>query len=48
MQDEQHDTDYQQGVNQSAGNVKREEPKQPKNKQNCRNCSQHFLTLFLA
>jgi hypothetical protein len=48
MQGEHHYADYQQDVNQAAGNVKREEPKQPKNNQNCRNCSQHFLTPFLA
>jgi hypothetical protein len=48
MQGQHHDTDYQQHVNQGTGNVKREETKQPKNNQNCRNCSQHFLTPFLA
>jgi hypothetical protein len=48
MQGEHHYADYQQDVNHATGNVKREEPKQPKNNQNCRNCSQHFLTPFLA
>jgi hypothetical protein len=48
MQGEHHYADYQQHVNHGTGNVKREETKQPKNNQNCRNCSQHFLTPFLA
>jgi hypothetical protein len=48
MQGQHHYTDYQQDVNQATGNVKGEETKQPKNNQNCSNCSQHFLTPFLA
>jgi hypothetical protein len=35
MQDEHHDTDYQQYVNDASGNVKGKEPKQPENDENC-------------
>jgi hypothetical protein len=33
MQEKHYDTDYQQDVNQAAGNVKSQEPEQPKNDQ---------------
>jgi hypothetical protein len=33
MQQKHHDTDYQQDMNEAAGNVKGQETKQPKNDQ---------------
>ena len=35
MQDEHHDTDYEQDVDDAGGNVKREESEQPENDENC-------------
>jgi hypothetical protein len=34
MQNEHHNPDYQQDMNDAAGNVKGKEPKQPENNQN--------------
>jgi len=42
--DEAHD---ERNVNQAAGYVKREKPKQPKNNQNCSEYPQHDLFLPL-
>jgi hypothetical protein len=43
MYEKHHNADYQQAVNEAAGNVKSQESKQPKNNQNSRNYSQHIL-----
>jgi hypothetical protein len=48
MQEEHHDTDYEQDVNETAGNVKGQEPKQPKNNQNRRDESKHVFNSFTS
>jgi len=35
MEDEQYETDNEDEVNKSSGNVECEKPQQPKNNQNC-------------
>jgi len=37
MENEYHDTDYEQDVHNTCGNVKSEEPKQPKSDENYSN-----------
>jgi hypothetical protein len=46
MEEEHHYADYQQDVNEAAGNVKSQEPKQPKNNQNRRDYSKHVFNSF--
>jgi hypothetical protein len=49
MQQKQHHSHDERDMNQTAANVKREEPQQPKNNQNQSDYSQHVvLSLFLA
>jgi hypothetical protein len=48
VQEQHHYADYQQDVNETAGDVKGQEPKQPKNNQNRRDYSQHIFTPFLS
>jgi hypothetical protein len=46
MYEKHHNANYQQDVDEAAGNVKSQESKQPKNDQNNCNYSQHFLNSF--
>jgi hypothetical protein len=47
MQHEQNQTHNQGNVNEGAGHVKCEKPKQPKNDQDCGDYSKHvFISLF--
>jgi hypothetical protein len=46
MQEQHHYPDYQHDVNQAAGNVKGQEPKQPKNNQDRSDYSKHVSNSF--
>jgi ABC-type phosphate transport system ATPase subunit len=46
MQEQHHYSDYQYDVNEAAGNVKGQEPKQPKNNQDRSNYSKHVSNSF--
>ena len=46
MQEQHHDPDDQHDVNEAAGNVKGQEPKQPKNDQNRCDYSKHVFNSF--
>jgi hypothetical protein len=49
MQHEQYQAHNQSNVNESAGYVKREKPKQPENDQNCGDYPKHVvISLFLS